>query len=90
MRHFSSEEMDTPEVKSYFRQSYKMFCSKTEIPHENQFHGATWNNNEFENSFQNFELERENSKIFKHKSENPQTCIKFKEFKINGKIGIFL
>ena len=41
MRHFSSEEMDTPEVKSYFRQSYKMFCSKTEIPHENQFHGAT-------------------------------------------------
>ena len=38
----------------------KCFVAKTEFPHENQFHEATWNNHEFENSFQNFKLEREN------------------------------
>ena len=87
MRHLSSEKMDTREGKAFFDSLAKCFVSKTEIPYENQFHGATLNNNKFENSFQHFELERESSKIFEHESENPQTWIKFKKFKINGEIG---
>ena len=87
MRHLSSEEMDTSEGKAIFDNLGKCFIVKTEIPHENQRHGAALDNNELENSFQHFELERESSKIFKHKSENPQTWIRLKEFKINGKIG---
>ena len=78
MRHLSSEEMDTPEGKAIFDNLAKCFVAKTEIRHENQFHGAALKNNEFENSFQHFELERKSSNIFKHKSEIPETWIKFK------------
>ena len=35
-----------------------------------------------------FWVRKRSSEIFKHEPENPQTWIKFKEFKINGKIGI--
>ena len=69
MRHLSSEKMDTREGKAFFDSLAKCFVAKTEIPYENQFHGATLNNNKFENSFQHFELERESSKIFEHESE---------------------
>ena len=40
MRYLSSEKMDTPEEeKAIFENLAKCFITKTEIPHENQFHG---------------------------------------------------
>lgn len=79
--------MNTPVAKGTFCNLTKCFVAKTEVLHENQFHCAALNDNQFENSFQYFELERQNSNVFKNKSENSQTLIKFKEFKTNEKVG---
>ena len=62
--------MNTPVAKGTFCNLTKCFVAKTEVLHENQFHCAALNDNQFENSFQYFELERQNSNVFKNKSEN--------------------
>lgn len=51
IRHLTSEEIDTPVGKAVFDNLPKCFVAKTEIPHENQFHGTALNNNDLKTVF---------------------------------------
>ena len=80
-------------IETFIKTNYRK-TEKTEILPQLfdnlEMQGGNLNKQNFENSFEHFELQKDSPKPDIHNSsvsEKYQTLIKFKEFKINGKIG---